>query len=294
MFNNSNDQKRRINSIAAAYNLGSQQQQQPMGPNATHLLQNSSLASSARLNTSTGSTASVLGANSSLTHALNSLQQAVSNNNSNNNSNNSHSLLSALSLSTSNTSNNNNNNSSNGHNMSHHSHHHSTSSSGGNNGNSSMLSSSATAALVASLNASGKPLRSERLPQQMRDDIIKQGRLRRKQGGKKEVCVFCRNNGENEQIYTSHTLKDAQNGVACPILRLYQCPICHASGDQAHTIKYCPFAEKESGGCMSKLLYKDNGIMGMMGGMGPNTPTSPHGASVRLPSTGGNSGNGKF
>jgi hypothetical protein len=197
------------------------------------LLQNSSLASSARLNASAGSaSASVLGANSSLTHALNSLQQAVAaqspmQQNMTSNSNN-HSLLSALSLST--PSSNNSNNMFGGHNSSHNHH--------------SLNSSAATAALVASINASGKPLRSERLPQSMVDDIIKQGRMRRKQGGKKEVCVFCRNNGEKEQIFTSHTLKDASNMVACPILRLYQCPICHASGDQAHTIKYCPYAEK--------------------------------------------------
>ena len=70
--------------------------------------------------------------------------------------------------------------------------------------------------------------------------------------------MFCRNNGEKEQIYTSHTLKDASNHVACPILRLYQCPICHASGDQAHTIKYCPYAEKDSN-CIK--LFKENGRM---------------------------------
>jgi len=70
--------------------------------------------------------------------------------------------------------------------------------------------------------------------------------------------VFCRNNGEKEQIYTSHTLKDASNHVACPILRLYQCPICHASGDQAHTIKYCPYAEKDSN-CIK--MFKENGRM---------------------------------
>ena len=26
----------------------------------------------------------------------------------------------------------------------------------------------------------------------------------------------------------------------CPILRAHQCPRCHLSGDQAHTMKYCP------------------------------------------------------
>lgn len=92
------------------------------------------------------------------------------------------------------------------------------------------------------ISSNGKPLRSERLPSHIIEDIIKQAKLRRKGGGKKEVCVFCRNNGEKEQIYTSHTLKDAANRVSCPILRLYQCPICHASADNAHTIKYCPYS----------------------------------------------------
>ena len=208
-----------------------------VGPNATHLLQNSSLASSARLNASTSSSAaaSVLGNNSSLSHALNSLQHqqqsngllaaqhqsnhGLMNHNANFNMNSSpngssnHGLLSALSLSTS----------------------------------ASQL-----------LSAQGKPLRSERLPQHVVDEIVKQAKIRRRMGGKKEVCVFCRNNGEKEQIYTSHTLKDASNHVACPILRLYQCPICHASGDQAHTIKYCPYAEKDST-CIK--LFKENGRM---------------------------------
>lgn len=108
------------------------------------------------------------------------------------------------------------------------------------------------------------------------------------------MCVFCRNNGEKEQIYTSHTLKDASNHVACPILRLYQCPICHASGDQAHTIKYCPYAEKDST-CIK--LFKENGRMsaaaaaflmnslagGGGGGMG-GTQTPPSASPPATPS----------
>lgn len=232
-------------------------------------MQNSSLASSARLNA--GSTASVLGANSNLTHALNSLQlqQAVAAAQQQSPQSNNGGLLS--------------------------NHHSSSNSLLSGNGNS-----SSNAALVASLNSSGKPLRSERLPQQLVDEIIKQGRMRRKQGGKKEVCVFCRNNGEKEIIYTSHTLKDAQNSVACPILRLYQCPICHASGDQAHTIKYCPYAEKDSS-CLKMLGMSgsgstsatnsantsligggSNGLMGMS-----SLPSTPSHMS-RLPPAGNN------
>ena len=32
--------------------------------------------------------------------------------------------------------------------------------------------------------------------------------------------------------------------VICPILFAYKCPICHATGDYAHTLKYCPMMPK--------------------------------------------------
>jgi len=56
-----------------------------------------------------------------------------------------------------------------------------------------------------------------------------------------KVCVFCRNNGEAEAVYTSHQLKDPEGAVTCPILYIYTCPICGANGKNAHTIKYCPY-----------------------------------------------------
>eukprot|EP00800_Vazella_pourtalesii_P003865 TRINITY_DN1406_c0_g4_i1.p1 TRINITY_DN1406_c0_g4~~TRINITY_DN1406_c0_g4_i1.p1 ORF type:complete len:116 (-),score=15.00 TRINITY_DN1406_c0_g4_i1:225-539(-) len=55
-----------------------------------------------------------------------------------------------------------------------------------------------------------------------------------------KLCVFCRNNGEPESVYKTHILKDAQGKVSCPVLRAYTCPTCGASGDIAHTLKYCP------------------------------------------------------
>ena len=55
-----------------------------------------------------------------------------------------------------------------------------------------------------------------------------------------QVCVFCRNNGEDKSFYSSHVLKDAKGRTTCPILRAYTCPICSAKGDSSHTIKYCP------------------------------------------------------
>lgn len=55
-----------------------------------------------------------------------------------------------------------------------------------------------------------------------------------------QLCVFCRNNGESEKFYTSHNLKDAYGKAICPVLRAYTCPLCGTSGDDAHTVKYCP------------------------------------------------------
>ena len=54
-------------------------------------------------------------------------------------------------------------------------------------------------------------------------------------------CVFCLSNGEDEKVYKSHVLKDPDGRVRCPVLRLYNCPVCNNyGGDYAHTIKYCP------------------------------------------------------
>ena len=64
--------------------------------------------------------------------------------------------------------------------------------------------------------------------------------------------------------------------MACPILRLYQCPICHASGDQAHTIKYCPYAEKDSAYIK---LFKDSGKISAAAALFMNT-LSGSGCSV--------------
>ncbi len=52
-------------------------------------------------------------------------------------------------------------------------------------------------------------------------------------------CSFCKNNGESEKIYTSHTMKNSKGKVTCPLLKLYKCPICGQTGDSAHTITYC-------------------------------------------------------
>ncbi|XP_050350733.1 uncharacterized protein LOC126773697 [Nymphalis io] len=53
-------------------------------------------------------------------------------------------------------------------------------------------------------------------------------------------CGFCKNNGEPEVWYTTHALKDGKGRVRCPILRALSCRRCGGTGDNAHTIKYCP------------------------------------------------------
>ncbi|XP_020378957.1 nanos homolog 1 [Rhincodon typus] len=72
--------------------------------------------------------------------------------------------------------------------------------------------------------------------------------FRRSSGRAKQepkICVFCRNNGAPDDVYSSHVLKTLDGRVTCPILRAYTCPLCNANGDNAHTIKYCPLSKDQ-------------------------------------------------
>ncbi|CAN9506289.1 unnamed protein product [Ophioblennius macclurei] len=59
-----------------------------------------------------------------------------------------------------------------------------------------------------------------------------------------DCCRFCKQNGESAAVYRSHRLKSDTGTVTCPILRKYTCPTCGASGDYAHTRRYCPEAAR--------------------------------------------------
>jgi len=59
----------------------------------------------------------------------------------------------------------------------------------------------------------------------------------------KEVkhCSLCYHNGEPEEFCSSHNLKTRDGRiVTCPVLRKFVCKLCGASGDKAHTQRYCP------------------------------------------------------
>jgi hypothetical protein len=56
-------------------------------------------------------------------------------------------------------------------------------------------------------------------------------------------CVFCKGNNQPEYVYKNHPIR-INDTVICPLLRNLTCSLCGATGDNAHTIKYCPFNER--------------------------------------------------
>ncbi|XP_055713174.1 uncharacterized protein LOC129807745 [Phlebotomus papatasi] len=53
-------------------------------------------------------------------------------------------------------------------------------------------------------------------------------------------CIYCHEKGYNTDIVHSHRMQIFGGPVICPYLRVIVCPKCGASGDNAHTVDYCP------------------------------------------------------
>ncbi|XP_064603921.1 nanos homolog 3-like [Liolophura sinensis] len=75
-------------------------------------------------------------------------------------------------------------------------------------------------------------------------------------------CAFCRQNGETRKYYLSHGLKDRFGNVICPVLRAYVCPLCNATGDEAHTLKYCPLGDQQASVPLAKALRSGRNCSG--------------------------------
>ncbi|XP_063436709.1 uncharacterized protein LOC134718150 [Mytilus trossulus] len=66
-----------------------------------------------------------------------------------------------------------------------------------------------------------------------------------KPASEEKYCILCKRNGETREYYTTHVLKDNRGKVICPVLRKYVCPKCKATGDNAHTLRHCPFSDAQ-------------------------------------------------
>ena len=91
-------------------------------------------------------------------------------------------------------------------------------------------------------NSSKFPKRSEQINL---SDFIRQAERQKALGGRSKMCTFCKTNGETVEIYTSHSLKDSNDKITCPILLEYSCPVCGAAGEKSHSKKYCPVLQKQ-------------------------------------------------
>ena len=85
-----------------------------------------------------------------------------------------------------------------------------------------------------------QPNNKAKLPSVRNSGLVNLNQCVNKSNTKKNlICIFCKNNGESEEIFKSHALKDLSGKVTCPLLMCHQCPVCGATGQNAHTLKYC-------------------------------------------------------
>lgn len=62
----------------------------------------------------------------------------------------------------------------------------------------------------------------------------------------KQMCGFCKQNGERKEVYHSHSL-GAPGNVTCPMLASHVCETCGSTGENAHTKTYCPKLRNDEG-----------------------------------------------
>ncbi|XP_029729869.2 uncharacterized protein LOC115254181 [Aedes albopictus] len=77
-------------------------------------------------------------------------------------------------------------------------------------------------------------------PERKANKSTYQSNRRKRSKENEDYCVFCYNNREKQEIYLDHCCRDEEGYVICPKLRKYVCPYCQATGQLAHTKKYCP------------------------------------------------------
>lgn len=99
------------------------------------------------------------------------------------------------------------------------------------------------------------PKRSEQVDMK---DFIQQAFFQIRSNIRMKMCSFCKSNGEDEVIYKSHSLKSSTNKITCPILLRYTCTECGATGENTHTIKYCPVMQKKQRMLMLNKIVDSN------------------------------------
>lgn len=99
------------------------------------------------------------------------------------------------------------------------------------------------------------PKRSEQIDL---SEFMQKAAIENKSTSRVKLCTFCKSNGEDEAIYKSHALKSSTNKITCPILMRYTCTECGASGENTHTIKYCPVMQKKQRLVLLNKIAKQN------------------------------------
>uniref|UniRef100_A0A1I7YEU6 Nanos-type domain-containing protein n=1 Tax=Steinernema glaseri TaxID=37863 RepID=A0A1I7YEU6_9BILA len=69
-----------------------------------------------------------------------------------------------------------------------------------------------------------------------------------------QFCTLCEARQHPKSVYTSHCLRDEQNRASCPVLRAKVCPVCQATGDNAHDVFFCPARKDQRTAYMNSFL----------------------------------------